>query len=335
MRHPDLILQPVGWESASTPTLGDHPQRIVNRDVIERCQLLVAVFWSRLGTPTPDAASGTVAEIEHFIRVKGPGRVMLYFCTRPLQPDVDATEFVRLRQYKEQMASRGLYWEYQSVEEFEGALYQHLDGKVADFRAGRLPPPATVQWTPFRCIQSNNIPTIPTPFRVKLQVYLSSEDKTVPLMLRVAANAEGHLGQWPATARTMSVFPSAAHLASWATLCPGNNESAGKHKSGKTRKGNRWLRNALIEAAAGASRAKDSALQARFRRVLRRRGPKKAVVALAHALLRIAYHVLADGSPYRELGADYSDRRHTQRLTRRAIRLLEGQGYRVTLEPAA
>jgi transposase len=133
----------------------------------------------------------------------------------------------------------------------------------------------------------------------------------------------------------MSVFPSAAHLASWAALCPGNNESAGKHKSGKTRKGNRWLRNALIEAAAGASRAKDSALQARFRRVLRHRGPKKAVVALAHALLRIAYHVLADGSPYRELGADYSDRRHTQRLTRRAIRLLEGQGYRVTLEPAA
>lgn len=133
----------------------------------------------------------------------------------------------------------------------------------------------------------------------------------------------------------MSVFPSAAHLASWAALCPGNNESAGKHKSGKTRKGNRWLRNALIEAAAGASRAKDSALQARFRRVLRRRGPKKAVVALAHALLRIAYHVLADGTTYRELGADYSDRRHTQRLTRRAIRLLEGQGYRVTLEPAA
>ncbi len=133
----------------------------------------------------------------------------------------------------------------------------------------------------------------------------------------------------------MSVFPSAAHLASWAALCPGNNESAGKHKSGKTRKGNRWLRNALIEAAAGASRAKDSALQARFRRVLRHRGPKKAVVAVAHTLLRIAYHVLAHGTTYRELGADYYDRRLSQRLTHRAIRLLEGQGYRVTLEPAA
>ena len=133
----------------------------------------------------------------------------------------------------------------------------------------------------------------------------------------------------------MSAFPTAAHLASCAALCPGNNESAGKHKSGKTRKGNRWLRTALIDAAAGASRAKNSALQARFRRVLRHRGPKKAVVALAHALLGIAYHVLAQGTTYRELGGDYYDRHRTQRLTRRAIRLLEGQGYRVTLEPAA
>jgi len=133
----------------------------------------------------------------------------------------------------------------------------------------------------------------------------------------------------------MSPFPSAAHLASWAALCPGNNESAGKHKSGKTRKGNRWLRTALIEAAAGASRAKNSALQARFRRVLRQRGPKKATVALAHALLRIAYHVLADGTTYRELGGDYYDRQHTRRVTRRAIQLLERQGYRITLEPAA
>ncbi len=83
----------------------------------------------------------------------------------------------------------------------------------------------------------------------------------------------------------MSAFPSAGHLASWAALCPGNHESAGKHTSGKTRKGNRWLRPALIEAAAGATRVKNSALQARFRRVLRHRGPKKAVVAVAHGSL--------------------------------------------------
>jgi transposase len=133
----------------------------------------------------------------------------------------------------------------------------------------------------------------------------------------------------------MGAFPSAAHLASWAALCPGNNESAGKHKSGKTRKGNRWLRTALIEAAAGASRAKESALQARFRRVLRHRGPKKAVVALAHTLLRIVYHILADGTVYRDLGGDYHDRQHRQRVTRRAIQLLQRQGYRVTLDSAA
>lgn len=132
----------------------------------------------------------------------------------------------------------------------------------------------------------------------------------------------------------MRACPSAAPRASWAALCPGHNESAGNHASGKTRKGNRWLRPALIEAAAGARRAKDSARPARFRRVLRHRGPQNAVVALAHALLRIAYHGLADGTVYRELGGDYYDRRYPQRVTRRAIHLLEHQGYRVILEPA-
>ena len=133
----------------------------------------------------------------------------------------------------------------------------------------------------------------------------------------------------------MSRFPSDRHLASWAGMCPGNNESAGKHKSGKTRKGNRWLRMALIEAALGAIRTKDSALAARYRRVMRHRGHKKAVVAVAHAMLRAVYHVLAEGTPYRDLGPDYYDRRHERRVTRRAIELLERQGYRVTLELAA
>ncbi len=89
----------------------------------------------------------------------------------------------------------------------------------------------------------------------------------------------------------MSHFPSDRHLASWAGICPGNHESAGKHKSGKTRKGNRWLRMALIEAAGAAIRTKDSALAARYRRVMRHRGHKKAVVAVAHAILRVVYHV--------------------------------------------
>ncbi len=133
----------------------------------------------------------------------------------------------------------------------------------------------------------------------------------------------------------MSVFPSEHHLASWAGICPGNNESAGKHKSGKTRKGDRWLRTALTEAALAAIRTKDSALGARYRRVMRHRGHNKAVVAVAHAMVRAIYHMLATGTTYREPGADYYDRRHKQRVTRRAIQLLERLGYRVTLEVAA
>ena len=133
----------------------------------------------------------------------------------------------------------------------------------------------------------------------------------------------------------MRQFPTAKHLASWAGLCPGNRESAGKHKSGTTRKGDRWLRTALVEAALSAARATDSALAARYRRVMRHRGHKKAVIAVAHAILISAYHVLARQVPYRDLGPDYYDHRHAERVRRRAIAALERQGYRVSLEPAA
>ncbi len=133
----------------------------------------------------------------------------------------------------------------------------------------------------------------------------------------------------------MRQFPSDRHLASWAGLCPGNNESAGKHKSGKTRRGNRWLRAALTEAALAAIRTSNSAFTARYRRIMRHRGHKKAVLAVAHAMLVTAYHLLARQTTYHEPGADYFDRRHAERVTRRAIQLLERQGYRVTLERAA
>ena len=133
----------------------------------------------------------------------------------------------------------------------------------------------------------------------------------------------------------MGRFPTAGHLVSWAGLCPGNNESAGKRRRGTTRKGCKWLRIALIEAALAATRKKDCALGARYRRIMRHRGHKKAIVAVARAILEIAYHLLAKQTTYSELGADYFDRRDKERASRRYVRLLEQLGHRVTLAPMA
>lgn len=137
------------------------------------------------------------------------------------------------------------------------------------------------------------------------------------------------------TGADMSHFPTAAHLCSWAAMCPGQNESAGKRHTGKTRKGNRYLRATLIQAALGAMRTKGSALQARYHRVKRHRGHKKAVVAVGHQILEIAFYLMRDHVTYDELGADYFDRRHAERAVRRHLRQLEALGYRVTIETAA
>jgi transposase len=138
------------------------------------------------------------------------------------------------------------------------------------------------------------------------------------------------------TSGDMSRFPTAGHLCSWGTMCPGQNDSAGKRRSGKTRHGNRYLRGTLIEGGLAASRANGTALQARYHRVKRHRGHKKAVVAVGHQILEIAYYVMRDGVTYQELGGDYFDRRHRDRAIRRHVRQLEALGYRVTLEePAA
>lgn len=137
------------------------------------------------------------------------------------------------------------------------------------------------------------------------------------------------------TGSDMARFPTAGHLCSWGAMCPGQNESAGKRRSGKTRKGNRYLRGTLIQASLGAMRTKGSALQARYHRVKRHRGHKKAIVAVGHQILEIAYYVMRDGVTYEELGADYFDRRHAERATRRHVRQLEALGYHVTIEKAA
>jgi transposase len=130
-------------------------------------------------------------------------------------------------------------------------------------------------------------------------------------------------------------FPTAAHLCSWGAMCPGQNESAGKRRTGKTRKANRYLRATLIQAALGATHKKGSALQARYQRVRRHRGHKKAVVAVGHQILEIAYYIMRDGVTYGELGGDYFQRRDAERATRRHVRQLEALGYHVTIEKAA
>ena len=133
----------------------------------------------------------------------------------------------------------------------------------------------------------------------------------------------------------MNPFPSAEHLPSWACLCPGSFESAGKRLSGKMRKGNVSLRRCLSQAAWAISMTKNNYLSALYRRIAARRGAKRAIMAVAHALLVIAYHMLKRKEDYRELGADHFDRIDVNRIRRSLVRRLEGLGHKVTLEPLA
>jgi transposase len=131
----------------------------------------------------------------------------------------------------------------------------------------------------------------------------------------------------------MSRFPSAKHLASWAGLCPGNRESGGKRLGGKARPGDRWLKGVLGEVAWTIARSRDTYLSAQFRRIARRRGVYKAVVAVAHSVLVIVYHVLRTGQPYADLGPDYFDRLDADRLQRHHVHRLRELGFEVALTP--
>jgi len=130
----------------------------------------------------------------------------------------------------------------------------------------------------------------------------------------------------------MSRFPTAEHLASWAGVAPGNHESAGKRYSGKTTKGNKALSAALNQAAHAAAGTKNTYLSAQYRRLAARRGKKKAIVALEHTILVIAYHLIQRKEPYRELGGDYFDKRRPEATAKRLIKRLEQLGYSVSLQ---
>jgi transposase len=130
----------------------------------------------------------------------------------------------------------------------------------------------------------------------------------------------------------MSRFPSADHLASWAGVAPGNNESAGKRRSGKTTQGNHALGVALNHAANAASHTKNTYLAAQYHRLASRRGKKKAIVALEHSILVIAYHLIRRKEPYRELGGDYFDKRRPEATVNKLVKRLEHMGFHVVLQ---
>jgi hypothetical protein len=146
-------LTPVMWETGTVPTYGDHPQHIINEQLIDSSDLLVALFWKKIGSPTPSAKSGTIEEIREFLRLKGPKRVMVYFCTRAVDQspdDIDPTALILLKEFKAEMRSKCLYQEFKDTSEFEKHLYYHLDLKTDELLRGLLDNPrlaeAEVAW---------------------------------------------------------------------------------------------------------------------------------------------------------------------------------------------
>lgn len=133
----------------------------------------------------------------------------------------------------------------------------------------------------------------------------------------------------------VSRFPSSRHLASWAGLCPGNHESAGKRRSGKSHRGNRWIKGLMVEIAWAASRTKNTYSRTQHQKLAGHRGKKRALMAVANSLLQAAWYMLSRRQNYKELGGDYLERVNRKHLERSLVRRLEKLGHKVTLEPAA
>lgn len=154
--------------------------------------------------------------------------------------------------------------------------------------------------------------------------------ETMPGVRRVAACAMiAEIGV------EMNRFPSARHLVSWAGLCPGKNESAGKRKGAKSHRGNRWIKGLMTEVAWAAARTKNTYISAQYNKLAPRCGAKRAIVATANSHLQAAWHMLAKRIPYRDLGPDYFDNRNQERLTRHLVKRLEKLGHQVHLNPVA
>ena len=180
-----------------------------------------------------------------------------------------------------------------------------------------------------------------------LEAQIASLDDEVAQRMRPLQAALDHLDEIPGigvraaqqiiaeVGTDMTRFPTSAHFASWARICPGNNESAGKRRNSSIGGGNRWLRNALLEAAWTVSHSRrQTFFTARHRRIAARRGNKRAAVASAHSLLVAIYHMLRDGTVFQDLGPMHFEKLNREAVTRRSLRRLEQLGYRVTLEEA-
>jgi len=192
--------------------------------------------------------------------------------------------------------------------------------------------------------------------RMVLSVQLSHLDFLDKLIARLSEDIAGRMGPYEETIQRldtipgmgretaeevvaeigadMSRFPTSAHLASWARLSPGNNESAGKRKSGRTGHGNRWLRPALVQAAWAAVRTKNTYLASLYHRIAPRRGRKRAIIAVAHAILVAIYFMIRRNTVWHDLGENYWDNRHRDAVLHRALRRINSLGYVATLAPA-
>lgn len=125
----NIVLYPVGWDSHSSPEIGDHPQKIINKRILKDSDLLIGVFWTRFGTPTEEYGSGTEEEIEEHIKTGKP--TMLYFSTQPVVPDsLDSDQYEKVKEFKEKCKSRGIYEEYSTMEEFQKKLSEHIQMKI-------------------------------------------------------------------------------------------------------------------------------------------------------------------------------------------------------------